>query len=463
MCFPELRSLHCISAFLCLLAASKRFTNTILRKRDWSHLLFAPLSTVFVVVWSLFSEIESTSAAILDFWHTRRRTFLASSLAYYPNSVAGFRLIRLLSCGDISPNLGPAPNCDKYVCSVCCRSVAHNHRAIQCDVCLYWCHIKCGKVTPAEYTKLASLTVSFPWSCPTFVITTSKNLPFSDIRNPSPGLDLSSDADTSILYESSDSINIVHVQPTPSPNSSLSTCQLPAPQDTKVSSGLKGRIINCNGLKGPSRFTEFLVLLDFHKPDIIVGSESKLDWGPTYSVFLPTYSVFTKDRNRNRGGVFQTIESEIVCKDKPNFGKDCEILWSSVKIGNYKTLHLASCYRPPNSPQDVLEQFSDSFNCVFESSNHHRNIMAAGDFKLGDFDWSAEVPFANNSVASALPNRLLRITKDFLLTQHLKCVTRPTSGKTLDLLFSSYPKRHLCCPYYTWNEWSSGNPFSHKC
>ena len=162
--------------------------------------------------------------------------------------------------------------------------------------------------------------------------------------------------------------------------------------------------------------------------------------------------MFIKDRNRNRGDVFQTIESEIVCKDKPNFGKDCEILWSSVKIGNYKTLHLASCYRPPNSPQDVLEQFSDSFNCVFESSNHHRNIMAAGDFKLGDFDWSAEVSFANNSVASALHNRLLLITKDFSLTQHLKCVTRPTSGETLDLLFSSYPKRYLCCPYYTWNE-----------
>ena len=40
---------------------------------------------------------------------------------------------------------------------------------------------------------------------------------------------------------------------------------------------------------------------------------------------------------------------------------------------------------------------------------------------------------------SALHNRLLRITEDFSLTQHVKCVTCPTSGKTLDLLFSSYP------------------------
>ena len=44
----------------------------------------------------------------LGFLAHRRRTFLTSRLAYYPNSVAGFRLLRLLSCGDISPNPGPA-------------------------------------------------------------------------------------------------------------------------------------------------------------------------------------------------------------------------------------------------------------------------------------------------------------------------------------------------------------------
>ena len=129
------------------------------------------------------------------------------------------------------------------------------------------------------------------------------------------------------------------------------------------------------------------------------------------------------------------LRSEIVCEEKPNYGKDCEILWSSVTIGNCKTPHLASCCRPANSPQDVLEQFSDSFNCVLESSNHHPNIIEVGEFNLGDIDWSAEVPFANNSVASALHNRLLRITEDFSLTQHVKCFTRPTSEKTLDLFF----------------------------
>ena len=63
----------------------------------------------------------------------------------------------------------------------------------------------------------------------------------------------------------------------------------------------------------------------------------------------------------------------------------------------------------------------------------------AGDFNLGDIDWSADVPLAINQATLTQHNRLLRITEDFSLTQHVKCLTCPSSGKTLDLLFSSYP------------------------
>ena len=151
--------------------------------------------------------------------------------------------------------------------------------------------------------------------------------------------------------------------------------------------------------------------------------------------------MLRKDRNRNRGDVFLAIKSEIVCEEKPTFRKDCEITatWSKVKIDNCKTVHLASSYRPPNSSHDPLEQFSNSINCVFESSNHYPNIIMAGHFNLGDINWSADVLFALNQATSTQHNRLLRITEDFSLTQHVKCLTRPTSGKALDLLFSSYP------------------------
>ena len=127
---------------------------------------------------------------------------------------------------------------------------------------------------PTEYTKLASSTTSFSWNCPACITTV-----------PDPV--------TNILNESSDNINIVHVHPSPPPNSSLPSCQLPTSSGhIKDNSSLKGMIVNCNGLKSPSRFSKFQVLLDFHKPDIIFGCESKLDCEvPTYSVFPPTYSV----------------------------------------------------------------------------------------------------------------------------------------------------------------------------
>ena len=118
--------------------------------------------------------------------------------------------------------------------------------------------LNAAKVTATEYTKLASSNTSFSWNCSECITTV-----------PDPVM--------SILKESSDNINIVHDQSTPSQNSSLPSCQLPTSSaHIKDTSGLKGMIINSNGLKGRSRLFEFQVL-DFHKPDSIFGCESKLD------------------------------------------------------------------------------------------------------------------------------------------------------------------------------------------
>ncbi|CAB3995069.1 Hypothetical predicted protein [Paramuricea clavata] len=157
----------------------------------------------------------------------------------------------------------------------------------------------------------------------------------------------------------------------------------PIPRSKRVKSKrhLKGMIINCNGLKGASRFTEFQALLDLHNPDVVLGTESKLHKDiPTCSVFPPNYTVYREDRNAN--GVFQAVKSDIVCEDCPKFVANCEILWSSVKFQNTKKLYLASYYRPPNSSSEALDELQKSINCVFYSTNNHPNIILGGDFKL---------------------------------------------------------------------------------
>ena len=61
-------------------------------------------------------------------------------------------------------------------CPVCERAVAKTHRAIECDICLRWCHIKCGRVSPSEYDKLQLLDY-FYWNCPSCEL---RALPFAD-------------------------------------------------------------------------------------------------------------------------------------------------------------------------------------------------------------------------------------------------------------------------------------------
>lgn len=97
---------------------------------------------------------------------TRGRKFLSARISFYPNSQSCFNLSRLIVSGDICPN--PGPSATAYIsakCAVCKRTVAKTHRAVNCDSCSRWCHIKCGRVSANEYRRL-QMEDEIPWICP---------------------------------------------------------------------------------------------------------------------------------------------------------------------------------------------------------------------------------------------------------------------------------------------------------
>lgn len=98
----------------------------------------------------------------------RGKGYFASRVNYYSNSDCSFHLIRLITSGDVNVNLGPEK------CTVCLKSIARNHRALSCDHCDSRCHIKCGRVTPRQYTSLKQMDI-FNWICPPFSLS---GLPF---------------------------------------------------------------------------------------------------------------------------------------------------------------------------------------------------------------------------------------------------------------------------------------------
>ena len=112
----------------------------------------------------------------------RGRRYLSTRISRYPNSEASFTLTRLVISGDIALNPGPATSDNgSTCCSVRKKQVLINHRAIECDICCYWCHIRCGENLPREYRRLQA-TRDFHWTCPS-CISILKSMPFADVSN----------------------------------------------------------------------------------------------------------------------------------------------------------------------------------------------------------------------------------------------------------------------------------------
>ena len=68
----------------------------------------------------------------------------------------------------------------KYPCNVCHKSVAKNHRGIQCDICDQWVHIKCNHTSNSEYLNLQ--TDESSWCCQQCTLST---IPFSSTSKAS--------------------------------------------------------------------------------------------------------------------------------------------------------------------------------------------------------------------------------------------------------------------------------------
>ena len=101
--------------------------------------------------------------------------------------------------------------------------------------------------------------------------------------------------------------------------------------------------MNCNGAKGPSKQAAFLATLHIHRPDIVLGCESKLcNSMCSYEFFPKNYTVFRKDRNVNGGGVFVATSDRIISYEIPELDTDCEIVWAGLHFSGSKPLYLAS-------------------------------------------------------------------------------------------------------------------------
>ena len=74
--------------------------------------------------------------------------------------------ICLLLCGDVHPCPGPGQSRKyKYPCIQCSKNVKSNSRAVSCDVCEEWIHIKCGNISGKVYDNAVKSDIEIPFVC----------------------------------------------------------------------------------------------------------------------------------------------------------------------------------------------------------------------------------------------------------------------------------------------------------
>ena len=91
-----------------------------------------------------------------------------------PSEQAGYPFV-ILRAVDIHPQPGPA----KFPCTVCTKAVSNHHKALECDLCNKWGHIKCIDISTTEYKRLCELE-NFKYTCH-LCNQTLKELPYADV------------------------------------------------------------------------------------------------------------------------------------------------------------------------------------------------------------------------------------------------------------------------------------------
>ena len=375
------------------------------------------------------------------------------------HQVSPFFFLSLLIAGDVNVNPGPHHRqASIFPCGLCDRNVSATD-CVACDGCDVWYHRSCMEIGTADWSLLQHKSVQWichkcdSINCNSFTFHSycidSQNYyqPLSDISvDPleSPThfrpLQTSSPRNTSnpLIENSTNSKieNSKHAYPLlGQPNKQNSTSSNNSSKAPKKKN-LRVLTVNCQSVR--SKRADFIALINYHKPDIVCGTES---WFTSdhYSaeVFPEEFSVYRKDRGSLGGGVFILVHKSLASSHSPELDAKCEMSWVKVHLHKAKEL-LVGCFYMPQRSSKPLEELRKSLEKIVNKEKQ-KQIILSGDFNCPHIDWETPtVPPGSDD--RQIQFDLVNIASETQLTQ---VHNEPTRGKNiLDLVFTSNPS--LC-------------------
>ena len=141
-------------------------TEDYLRYVPWRKILENTLQTAMILNYRLSPSNDAGGSSLL-------------SVLSGPISTKNIVTIVLMCCGDIECHPGPEIKRQPlFPCTVCERGVVSRSRALSCDECNHWTHIKCsGCMTSAVYDQLVLRDKECCFLCDKCLV---NNLPYNE-------------------------------------------------------------------------------------------------------------------------------------------------------------------------------------------------------------------------------------------------------------------------------------------
>lgn len=315
-----------------------------------------------ISTFELFSYLSPTKTYLGKGHFVPAERFIVNRCKNYAHINFSYTLMLfLMQSGDVHPHPGPvvadSQSCvkansttykkgrqPKYPCVICEKGVTSRSKAVDCDVCGQWTHIKCSNYISDElYTYLSSCDDhSYKFTCSKCSF---QDLPFHQY--------------TEIGSTETNSFDIS------SDSSGPCSSYAPSTRDFNCFNRKGLHFIHFNVRSLLPKLDELKLFVSKYKLAVIALSETWLDHTVTDAeIHLDGYNVIRRDRDRQGGGVCLYIHEDIAFTERKDFESDrLEAVWANLLLPKTKPIIIGSCYRPPkqNNFTEVLESVLNNF------------------------------------------------------------------------------------------------------
>ena len=292
----------------------------------------------------------------------------------------------------------------KDPCVLCKKFIAKTHRALRCDICLGWVHIRCNYVSPATYFDYMdnendpAIPVKDNWYC---IKCVNSHLPFGILNDKqfyinSKGILTESSLDniSFSLGESEKKIakqisNIIIESTDPATDSNFCKYyETDTFANKKFNSQQNLSILHLNIASLQFHFDSLLVLLEVldFSFDCIAISETKININtlPAKDLNIPNYHIYSTSTEASKGGTLIYVSDALISKPRNDLEiykpKELESTFIEIVVPRGKNIIVGCVYKHHGIDQ---HEFSQLFTPILNKINNETKIACiAGDYNI---------------------------------------------------------------------------------